>query len=128
MNLTYIPDNFLEGEVLAVILQAVDSSGGSNAQVTIAQVTLIELGLECTEVLRYTPIFQSRTRDRLGKRRRRNRLQGWLGQLLHVHRTRRLIAKESSAVCIRTTPPSAHSLRWRVPFSASPIEKADSQN
>ena len=68
MNLTYIPDNFLEGEVLAVILQAFDSSGGSNAQVTIAQVTiaqvtLIELGLECTEVPRYTPIFQSRTRE-----------------------------------------------------------------
>ena len=41
-----------EGEVLAVILQAVDSTGGSNAQVTIAQVTiaqvtLFELGLEC---------------------------------------------------------------------------------
>ena len=105
MNLTYIPDNFLEGEVLAVILQAVDSSGGSNAQVTIAQVTLIELGLECTEVLRYTPIFQSRTRDRLGNRRRRNRLQGWLGQVLHVHRTRRLIDKGEFSCLYKNLPP-----------------------
>ena len=55
--------NFLEGEVLAVILQAVDSTGGSNAQVTIAQVTiaqvtLIELGLECTP---WTEVYKGDT-------------------------------------------------------------------
>ena len=37
--------NFLEGETLAVILQAVDSTGGSNAQVTIAQVTIAQVTL-----------------------------------------------------------------------------------
>jgi len=55
--------NFLEGEVLAVILQAVDSTDGSNAQVTIAQVTiaqvtLIELGLECTD---WDPVYNGET-------------------------------------------------------------------
>ena len=55
--------NFLEGEVLAVILQAVDSTGGSDAQVTIAQVTiaqvtLIQLGLECTP---WTPVYKGDT-------------------------------------------------------------------
>ncbi len=54
-----------DGQNLAIVLQPVDASGNTNAQVTIGQVTIgqvtfASLGLECTEIP-VTPVFQSET-------------------------------------------------------------------
>ena len=46
-----------DGQNLAIVLQPVDANDNSNGQVTIGQVTFAALGLECTEVALYAPLY-----------------------------------------------------------------------